>query len=58
MGLCAQIDFDVAKRLPVGQLWKSHREELIQTGKILDLVIASMGCHAAPKRSSRTVATS
>lgn len=49
LGLCAKIDFDVAKRLPISQLRKSHCEELIQAGEVFDLVIASMRGDATPK---------
>jgi hypothetical protein len=53
--LRTQIDFDIAQRFSMGQLRKRHREELIQTGKILDLVLAPMGCHAAPKSRQRQI---
>jgi hypothetical protein len=46
-----QIDLDVAQRLPLGQLCKGHDEELIQTGEVLDLVLASVVGHTTPKRS-------
>lgn len=38
--LSAQIDFDVAQGLSVGQLSKCHGEELVQTREVLDLVFA------------------
>lgn len=49
LGLRPQIDLDIAKRLAVGQLREGHRQELIETGEIVHLVIASVGGHAAPK---------
>lgn len=51
MGLGAQIDFDIAQRFSIGQLRKCHGEELIQTGKILDLVLAPVGCYTSSKGS-------
>src|SRR5450830_702827 len=50
-GLGAQVDFDVAQGLAVGQLGECHGEELIQTGEILDLVFAPMIGHTAAKRA-------
>jgi hypothetical protein len=50
-GLGTQIDLDVAQRFAVGQLSKGHGEELIQTGEVLDLVFASIICHATAKRA-------
>ena len=44
-----QVDLDIAQGLPVGQLRKGHGEELIQAGEVLDLVLATMLGHAAPK---------
>ncbi len=55
LGLCAQIDFDIAKRLPICQLSKGHREELIQASKVLDLVIAAMCGNASPECSQRQI---
>ena len=55
MRLRPQIHLDVAQRFPIGQLRKRHSEELIQAGKILDLVLAPMGGHAAPKGSQRQI---
>ena len=55
LGLRTQVDFDVAQRLPVGELRKRHGEELIQTREVLDLVIALMGGHTAAKRAQRQV---
>ena len=49
LGLCAQIDFDIAKRLPICQLSKGHSEELIQACKVLDRVIASVRGDATPE---------
>ena len=49
LGLCTKIDLDVAKRLSISQLRKSHCEELIQAGEVLDLVIATMRGDATPK---------
>ena len=48
-GLCTQIDLYVAQGLPVGQLGKSHGEELIQTGEVFDLEVAPMLGYAAAK---------
>ena len=47
--LRSQIDLDIAKRLAVGELRKSHRQELVEAGELVHLVIASVGCYAAPK---------
>ncbi len=55
MGLCAQIDFDVAQRFPISQLRERHGKELIQTGKIFDLVFATMSSHATPKGCQRQI---
>ena len=49
LGLCTQIDLDVAQRLAVGQLSKGHRQELIHAGELLDLVIATVSGHASSK---------
>jgi hypothetical protein len=49
--LGAQVDFDVAQGLAVGQVRKSHGEELIQTGEVLDLVFPSVIGHTATKRT-------
>ena len=49
LGLCTQIDFDIAKRLPICQLSKGHREELIQACKVLDRVIASVRGDSTPE---------
>ena len=53
LGLCPKIDLDIAKRLSISQLSKGHREKLIQTSEVLDLVIAPMRCDAAPKCRQR-----
>jgi hypothetical protein len=49
LALSAQVDFDVAKRLSVGQLGKGHGKELIQASEVLNFEVALMGCHAAAK---------
>ena len=49
LGLGAQIDFDIAQRLAVGQLGKSHRQKLIHAGEVLDLVIAAVPDYAPAK---------
>ena len=54
-GLGAQVDFDVAQGLSLSQLSKGHREELIQTRKVLDLVLASVIGHTAAKRAQRHI---
>ena len=53
LGLRAKIDFDIAKRFSISQLRKSHCEELIQAGKVFDLVIATMRGDATPKSCQR-----
>ena len=53
LGLCTKIDFDIAKRLSLCQLRKSHCEELIQAGEVLDLVIATMRSIATPESYQR-----
>lgn len=45
LGLRAQVDLGVAQ----GELGKGHSEELVRAREVLDLVIASMGGHAAAK---------
>jgi hypothetical protein len=47
--LSAQIDFDVAQRLPVSQLSKGHGQELVHAGEILDLVIATVSGYTSAK---------
>src|ERR1035437_3831919 len=47
--LGSQVDLYVAQRLSIGQLGKSHGEELVQTREVLDLVLASVVGHATPK---------
>jgi hypothetical protein len=49
--LGTQVDLDVAQRLSIGQLGKSHRKELIQTREVFDLVFAAMVGHTALKRA-------
>ena len=49
--LSAQVDFDVAQGLAVGQLGKCHGEELILAGEVLDLVFAVVVGHTATKRA-------
>ena len=39
-------DLDVAKIFPIGQLCKSHAEELIQTREVPHSIIASIPIHA------------
>ena len=48
-----QVHFDVAQRLASSQLGEGHREELVEAGELLHLVIAPMCCHAAAKRRQR-----
>jgi hypothetical protein len=47
--LCAQVDLDLAQGLAVSQLRKSHRQELVHAGEVLDLVVASVLGDAAAK---------
>ena len=54
-GLGAQVDFDVAQRLAVGQLREGHGEELIQAREVLDLVFAPVVGHTPAKRAQRHV---
>ena len=49
--LRTQIDFDFAKGLAVGQLGKSHGEELIQVREVFDLVLSVVIGHTAAKRT-------
>ena len=49
IGLCSQVDFDIAQGFPVGQLRKRHSKELIQAREVLDLVLATMLGNTAPK---------
>lgn len=49
LGLGAQIDLDVSKRLPISQLSECHSKELIQAGEVLNFVIAPMLGYAAAK---------
>ena len=49
LGLCAQVDLDIAQGLAVSQLRKSHRQELVHAGEVLDLVVASVGGDATTK---------
>lgn len=53
LGLGAQIDFDIAQRFAVGQLGKSHGQELIHAGEVLDLVIAAVLGYAPTKSTQR-----
>src|SRR3546814_8296795 len=43
----------IAQRLAIRQRGKSHRQELIHAGKILDLVIAPIARDAATKSAQR-----
>ena len=49
LGLGAQVDLDIAQRLPIGQLRECHRKELIQTREVVDFVIAPVFGDAAAK---------
>ena len=49
LGLCAQIDLDIAQGFSVGQLGKSHGQKLIHAGEVLDLVIAAVPGYAPTK---------
>lgn len=51
IGLCSQIDLDIAQGFPVGQLRKRHGKELVQARKVLDLVVAAMPGNAPAKRA-------
>ena len=46
-GLGTQVDLNIAQALAVGELGKVHGQELIQTRKIFDFVIARVARHAA-----------
>jgi hypothetical protein len=48
LGLGAQVDLDIAQGLAVSQLCKSHCQELVHAGEVLDLVVASV--HGGPLR--------
>ena len=54
-GLGAQIDLDVSKRFPIGQLGECHRKELIQTREVVNFVIAPIFGYAAAKGAQRQV---
>ena len=47
--LVQHIDLDVAQGLAIGQLRKRHGQELVETGEVLDLVIAVMRGYTAAK---------
>jgi hypothetical protein len=49
LGLRTQVDLDVAKRLPIGQLRKSHGQKLVHAGEVLHLVVASVMGNATAK---------
>jgi hypothetical protein len=49
IGLCPQIDFDIAQGLPVGQLRKRHGKELVQAREVFALVVVTMLGHAPAK---------
>jgi len=49
LGLCAQIDLDIAQGFSVGQLGKRHGQKLIHAGEVLDLVIAAVPGDAPTK---------
>ena len=51
--LAAQTGFDVAQAFSVGQLREGHTQILIQTGEVLDLVLASVPGHATTESSQR-----
>ena len=54
-GLSAQVDFDVAQGLAVGQLGEGHGEELVQAGEVLDLVLAPVVGDTTAKRAQREI---
>lgn len=51
--LAAQAGFNVAQALPVGQLREGHAQILVETGEVLDLVLAAVACDTATKRGQR-----
>jgi len=53
LGLCTQVDLDVAQGFATGQLRKGHGQKLIQATEVLDLVLASVSGHAAAKCTQR-----
>ena len=55
LALRGQTRLDVSQRLAKGQLRERHRVELIQAQEALDLVLAAVARHAAPKRRQRQV---
>jgi hypothetical protein len=48
-----QVELNIAQRFAIGKLGKRHRKKLVQAGKVLNLVITSMRCHATTKRRQR-----
>ena len=52
-GLGAQVDLDIAQGLAVSQLRKSHCQELVHAGEVLDLVVASVSGDATEKSAQR-----
>jgi len=52
-GLRPQARFDIAQTLPPRQLREGEAAELVETGEMLDLVIAAIPRHAPPKRRQR-----
>ena len=49
LGLSTQIDLDVTQRLSAGQLIKGNGQELINSGELLNLLIATVRRHAESK---------
>jgi len=52
-GLGAKVDLDIAQILAVSQQRKSHRQELVHAGEVLDLVVASVRSNATAKSAQR-----
>jgi hypothetical protein len=50
-----QAQFDIAKALAAGQLRKGHAQELIETGKALDVVMSLVAPDCGPKSIERQV---
>jgi hypothetical protein len=50
LSLDTKTGFDIPKTFSVGQLSKSHTEELIEATERFDLVVSIVSLHAAAKR--------
>jgi len=51
--LCPKARFYVPQALPIGDLCKGHAVILVETGELLDLVVAVVAIHALMKHMER-----